>query len=128
MVTEFEKGDPRLFVKEGDRFEYDVMPDDQAMVFTTTKGMVVFLGCAHAGMVNTLYHIQNMLGSDQFYAILGDAPRFSYRGTAVEVHRGAQTVGYFVYRRVPLYRYQGRTEIVRRVWRKVFICIGWKCV
>jgi 7,8-dihydropterin-6-yl-methyl-4-(beta-D-ribofuranosyl)aminobenzene 5'-phosphate synthase len=32
----------------------DATPEDAALVFDTTKGLVVLTGCGHAGLINTL--------------------------------------------------------------------------
>ncbi|MCX5803347.1 MAG: MBL fold metallo-hydrolase [Proteobacteria bacterium] len=70
-LTEFEKGDGRLYVKKGDIFERDIIPDDQALIFSTKKGIVVLLGCAHAGIINTLWHIVRKMKKETFYAVIG---------------------------------------------------------
>lgn len=67
----FETGDPRLHVKKGDDFEVDTVPDDGALVISTPKGLVVILGCAHAGTVNTLEYISKNLPGEPFLALIG---------------------------------------------------------
>jgi 7,8-dihydropterin-6-yl-methyl-4-(beta-D-ribofuranosyl)aminobenzene 5'-phosphate synthase len=49
----------------------DPLRDDQALFFDTAKGLVVLLGCAHAGVVNTLEHIHNVKPDRPFRAVLG---------------------------------------------------------
>lgn len=49
----------------------DLVIDDQAMFIETTKGLVVLLGCAHAGVVNTLEHIRAATGEARIHAIMG---------------------------------------------------------
>lgn len=34
-------------------------------------GLVVLLGCAHAGLANILHHVVEMMGNDRIYAVLG---------------------------------------------------------
>ncbi|MCX7966458.1 MAG: MBL fold metallo-hydrolase [Syntrophorhabdaceae bacterium] len=70
-TNDFEVGDERLCVKSGNNFIKDPLLDDQALVFSTVKGMVVLLGCAHAGIINTLNFIAKKLNVDRFYAVLG---------------------------------------------------------
>jgi 7,8-dihydropterin-6-yl-methyl-4-(beta-D-ribofuranosyl)aminobenzene 5'-phosphate synthase len=60
-----------LFWRNADRAEIDPLMDDQAMFIETPKGVVVILGCAHAGVINTLDYIAEMTGVSQFYAVLG---------------------------------------------------------
>ena len=49
----------------------DPLLDDQALFFDTADGLVVLLGCAHSGVVNTLEYIQHLTGSRPIHAILG---------------------------------------------------------
>ncbi len=49
----------------------DTIPDDQALVLESQNGLVVILGCAHAGVVNTLEHIHNKTGCTNIFAIIG---------------------------------------------------------
>jgi len=71
MVTDYEKIEPRLVVKEGNRFKPDKLRDDQALIINTETGLVVILGCAHRGIINTLYHAQQITGVKTIYAVLG---------------------------------------------------------
>ena len=41
------------------------------MVLKTSKGLVIVLGCAHAGMVNILNHAIDRTGENHIYAVLG---------------------------------------------------------
>jgi 7,8-dihydropterin-6-yl-methyl-4-(beta-D-ribofuranosyl)aminobenzene 5'-phosphate synthase len=45
--------------------------DDQALTIKTKNGLVVVLGCAHRGMINTLYHARQLTGEDKIYAVMG---------------------------------------------------------
>lgn len=49
----------------------DLLPDDQALAIRTPLGVVILLGCAHAGVVNTLDYIAEVLGEGQFHAVIG---------------------------------------------------------
>lgn len=49
----------------------DSIADDQAIWLETCQGLVVLLGCAHAGVVNTLDYIAELTGATRFHAILG---------------------------------------------------------
>jgi len=71
MVTDFEGIDPHLFVKEGSDFRPDDLLDDQAIIINTGTGLVVVLGCAHRGMINTLYHAQRLTGVKEINLVVG---------------------------------------------------------
>ncbi len=71
MVTEYEEIEPHLVVKEGKRFKPDKLLDDQALIINTGAGLVVILGCAHRGIINTLYHAQQLSGVKAIYAVVG---------------------------------------------------------
>jgi 7,8-dihydropterin-6-yl-methyl-4-(beta-D-ribofuranosyl)aminobenzene 5'-phosphate synthase len=71
MTTEYEIIEPHLQVKEGRRFKPDKLLDDQALIITTGAGLVVILGCAHRGVINTLYHAQKLTGVEAIYAVFG---------------------------------------------------------
>ncbi len=73
MVNEFEEIDPNLFVKEGGSLQPDKLLDDLALVIKTGAGLVVMLGCAHHGIINTLNHAQQLSGVKPIYAVLGGA-------------------------------------------------------
>lgn len=69
-VTAFETGDRGLYCDCAGQ-ESDSTPDDQSLVLDTQKGLVVVLGCCHAGLVNTLEHIAQMTGRRDIYAVIG---------------------------------------------------------
>lgn len=68
--TQFEKGDRGLFRDPVGR-EADPLQDDQSLVVRTAKGLVLLLGCCHAGVVNTIEHAREKTREDRVYAILG---------------------------------------------------------
>lgn len=43
----------------------DPLLDDQAVFVATAEGVIVIFGCAHAGVVNTLRRIEELVGKDQ---------------------------------------------------------------
>jgi len=49
----------------------DVVEDDQALLVETGGGLVVLLGCAHAGVINTLEHIRTMHPGRRIRAVIG---------------------------------------------------------
>ena len=71
MVTDFEEIDAPLFVKENTGWQPDKLLDDQALIINTEPGLVVILGCAHRGVINTLYHAQQLTGVKQIHTVVG---------------------------------------------------------
>lgn len=49
----------------------DPLIDDQALFFDSPRGTVVLLGCAHAGVVNTLRYVRQVTNGKSIYAVLG---------------------------------------------------------
>lgn len=69
-VTDFEAGDQGLY-RDCTGQELDTTPDDQSLVLETEKGLVLVLGCCHAGLVNTVEHIAYMTGRRDIHAVIG---------------------------------------------------------
>jgi 7,8-dihydropterin-6-yl-methyl-4-(beta-D-ribofuranosyl)aminobenzene 5'-phosphate synthase len=71
--TSFEGGDMsgRFLRLEGDNIVPDIVQDDQSLVIHTDQGLMIVLGCAHAGIINTLEYITERTGVDQIYGIVG---------------------------------------------------------
>lgn len=49
----------------------DPLVDDQALFFDTKEGVVVLLGCAHAGVVNTLNYVQQITRGRPIHSVVG---------------------------------------------------------
>lgn len=71
----------------------DPLIDDQALWIDTPGGLVVVLGCAHAGVVNTLDYVENRTGARRIRAVLGgfhlvraDSERMARTLAALERH------------------------------------------
>lgn len=71
MVTDFEVVEPVFHVMEEDGLRRDDFPDDLSLVAETDKGLVVILGCAHRGMINTILRAQEITGEKRVHAVLG---------------------------------------------------------
>lgn len=69
--TSFETGDPKFVVRQDGQWGPDPFLDDYSLVLKTPRGLVVLLGCAHAGLINILDHVIARTGEDRIYAILG---------------------------------------------------------
>jgi 7,8-dihydropterin-6-yl-methyl-4-(beta-D-ribofuranosyl)aminobenzene 5'-phosphate synthase len=69
--TLFELGSPKMIVSRDGGWAPDLFLDDFSLVLKTSRGLVIVLGCAHAGMVNILNHAVEMTGENRIYAVLG---------------------------------------------------------
>jgi 7,8-dihydropterin-6-yl-methyl-4-(beta-D-ribofuranosyl)aminobenzene 5'-phosphate synthase len=49
----------------------DPLIDDQSLFFETHQGLVVLLGCAHSGVINTLRYIGDISGNKPIRAVIG---------------------------------------------------------
>lgn len=49
----------------------DLLRDDQALFFRCREGLVILLGCAHSGVVNTVMHVCERADINKVYAIVG---------------------------------------------------------
>ncbi|MFC1870079.1 MBL fold metallo-hydrolase [Chloroflexota bacterium] len=76
MLSGYEDIESNLFVKEKDTLRQDPLADDLALVINTDFGLVVILGCAHRGVVNTLRHAQYLTGKELVYAAIGGTHLF----------------------------------------------------
>ena len=90
MVTDYETIDSRLFVKSDDGWQPDKLLDDLALIINAEPGLVVVLGCAHRGMINTLYHAQQLAGVKTIHTVLGgshliNAPKERIRRTIADL-------------------------------------------
>lgn len=71
--TAFEKGDANMtaLLPDGGTVSPDPILDDLSMVVDTDKGMILVLGCAHAGLVNILEYVMEKTGKDRIHAVIG---------------------------------------------------------
>ncbi len=53
--------EPRHVVEVEGELRPDPFADDMSLVVETPRGLVVVLGCCHAGLLNTLAHVRGML-------------------------------------------------------------------
>lgn len=62
---------PAPFFLDEDAATPDPLLDDHALFCTTAEGLLVILGCAHAGVINTIQHIRGLTRNAPILAILG---------------------------------------------------------
>ena len=68
-----ESGDPQLVTRGemGNSWTTDTFADDAALAIDTAKGLVILLGCAHSGLINTVEWFRQHLGQRRIHAIVG---------------------------------------------------------
>lgn len=69
-LTRFEQGDAALFC-DPSGCQSDPIRDDQSLVIATRKGLLLLLGCCHAGVVNTVEHARLQTGVNEIYGVIG---------------------------------------------------------
>jgi 7,8-dihydropterin-6-yl-methyl-4-(beta-D-ribofuranosyl)aminobenzene 5'-phosphate synthase len=70
--TDFEKGMPGMEARIDDEWTPDPFYDDQGLVVNIKgRGLVVLAGCSHAGIINTVKHLQKVSGIHKVHAVLG---------------------------------------------------------
>lgn len=72
-ISPLESGDSHLVRRSSDHeaLVCDDFLDDAALAIETSKGLVILLGCAHAGLINTVEHFRNKLDKPRIHAIVG---------------------------------------------------------
>ncbi len=99
MLTDYEEIDSGLFDKKTGEMLPDELKDDLALVIDAEFGLVVILGCAHRGIVNTIRQAQKVTGKDLVYAAIGgthllNAERPRWEKTALDLKTmGVQFLG-----------------------------------
>jgi 7,8-dihydropterin-6-yl-methyl-4-(beta-D-ribofuranosyl)aminobenzene 5'-phosphate synthase len=69
-TSTFETGDLRLYCDCNGQI-IDNTPDDQSLIIESDKGVVLLMGCCHAGLINTLEHVAYTMGRRDVYAVIG---------------------------------------------------------
>jgi len=67
----------------------DLLADDQALVIRTPQGIVLLLGCAHSGVVNTMDRVAQLLGEKHFHAVIGGMHLIGASNERIEATRKA---------------------------------------
>ncbi|HDR17090.1 MAG TPA: MBL fold metallo-hydrolase [Desulfobacteraceae bacterium] len=76
MITGYETIDASASVKTPEGFGPDPLKDDQSLFIKSDKGLIVISGCAHRGIVNTIFHGMTITGCDECYAVIGGTHLF----------------------------------------------------
>jgi 7,8-dihydropterin-6-yl-methyl-4-(beta-D-ribofuranosyl)aminobenzene 5'-phosphate synthase len=81
--TDFEDTGGNFFINQSGQ-KADELLDDQSMFFETKQGLAVLLGCAHAGVVNTLDYVTKITNQSKIYAIIGGMHLIHANATRIE--------------------------------------------
>ena len=71
--NDFEKPDPNMTLHPQGAMAVcpDPIADDLSLVVDSDKGLILVLGCAHAGMINIFDHVLEKFQRDRIYAVVG---------------------------------------------------------
>ena len=71
--SEFEKGDDNMIacLANGEKIQPDPLKDDLSLIIDSDKGLILVLGCAHAGMINIIEYAMEKMNRDKIHAIIG---------------------------------------------------------
>ena len=84
MVTDFESVIESAFRKVGTKMLQDDVKDDQSIVLKTDYGLIVLLGCAHRGVINHLFHTQEITGIKEIHTVIGGCHLYNAKKEQVE--------------------------------------------
>jgi len=70
-TTDFEHIPSHFAVRRGRNLARDSFDDEQAVVVRTRRGLVVILGCAHRGLINTVRRAIELTGDGRVRAVIG---------------------------------------------------------
>ncbi|MFL9597015.1 MBL fold metallo-hydrolase [Aeromonas veronii] len=59
------------YIVRGGRVEKDLISDDSALAFKSSKGLIVFIGCGHAGVENIVEWAKEVCGDERIHAVIG---------------------------------------------------------
>jgi len=76
MSSGYERTDNNIFVKEAGTLHPDPLADDLALIIDTDFGLVIILGCAHRGIINTVRHAQNLTAKELVHTVIGGTHLF----------------------------------------------------
>ncbi len=62
---------PGHMIRQGEGWTADPYHDDMALVLDTEPGLVLVLGCAHAGLLNTILHVRRLFARDPVAVVGG---------------------------------------------------------
>jgi 7,8-dihydropterin-6-yl-methyl-4-(beta-D-ribofuranosyl)aminobenzene 5'-phosphate synthase len=72
-ASSFEKGDAKMtaVTAGGEKIHPDPLKDDLSLIVDSDKGLIIVLGCAHAGMINIIEYALEKTRRNKIFAIIG---------------------------------------------------------
>ncbi|WP_323944874.1 MBL fold metallo-hydrolase [Aeromonas caviae] len=59
------------YIVRGGRVEKDLISDDSALAYKSEQGLIVFIGCGHAGVENIIECAKEVCGDERIHAVIG---------------------------------------------------------
>lgn len=59
------------YILRGGKVEKDLISDDSALAYKSEQGLIVFIGCGHAGVENIVERAREVCGDERIHAIIG---------------------------------------------------------
>lgn len=99
-VSDFEPPDPHMKIQDSEgAWIQDPLLDDLSLVVETNQGLVVVLGCAHAGLINILTQVGKRFPDQYIHTVIGGthlgfAGQEQFEATVAALHDfGVQRLG-----------------------------------
>lgn len=72
-ITRRERAAPSLlgYIMRDGRVEKDLISDDSALAYKSEQGLIVFIGCGHAGTENIIEWAREVCGDERIHAVIG---------------------------------------------------------
>lgn len=72
-IARRDKAAPSLlgYILRGGRVEKDLISDDSALAYKSSKGLIVFIGCGHSGVENIVQWAKEVCGDERVHAVIG---------------------------------------------------------
>ena len=72
-IARRDKAAPSLlgYILRGGRVEKDLISDDSAMAYKGEQGLIIFIGCGHAGVENIIEWAKEVCGDERIHAVIG---------------------------------------------------------
>ncbi|MEV3808154.1 MBL fold metallo-hydrolase [Aeromonas dhakensis] len=72
-IARRERATPSLlgYIMRDGRVEKDLISDDSALAYKSEQGLIVFIGCGHAGTENIIERAREVCGDERIHAVIG---------------------------------------------------------